>query len=187
MHNDVKEILLNEEEIAQVVSDIAAKISEDYKDKNLLLVCVLKGSICFMADLMRKIDLPLEIEFLRAKSYLAGSSESCGNVEIKSAIDNLSQYDVVVVEDIFDTGRTLEKVKAKMIEDGAKSVRCCSLLDKPERRDSSVPRASSRSPSLSTLTTTVIFSRLNKQLSKASSGHTLSSVILLSQAFRGSW
>lgn len=138
MHNDVKEILLNEEEIAQVVSDIAAKISEDYKDKNLLLVCVLKGSICFMADLMRKIDLPLEIEFLRAKSYLAGSSESCGNVEIKSAIDNLSQYDVVVVEDIFDTGRTLEKVKAKMIEDGAKSVRCCSLLDKPERRDSSV-------------------------------------------------
>lgn len=138
MHNDVKEILLNEEEIAKVVSDIAAQISEDYKDKNLLLVCVLKGSICFMADLMRKIDLPLEIEFLRAKSYLAGSSESCGNVEIKSAIDNLPQYDVLVVEDIFDTGRTLQKVKAKMIEDGARSVRCCSLLDKPERRDSEV-------------------------------------------------
>ncbi len=139
MHSDVKEILLNEDEIAAIVSDIAAKINEDYKDKNLLLVCVLKGSVCFMADLMRKITLPLEIEFLRAKSYLAGSSESSGNVQVKSsAIDNLSAYDVLVVEDIFDTGRTLQKVKAKMIEDGAKSVRCCSLLDKPERRDSEV-------------------------------------------------
>ena len=138
MHNDVKEILLNEEQIAEIVSEIAKQISEDYKDKNLLLVCVLKGSICFMADLMRKITIPLHIEFLRAKSYLAGSSESCGNVEIKSAIDNLPEYDVLVVEDIFDTGRTLQKVKAKMIEDGARSVRCCSLLDKPERRDEDV-------------------------------------------------
>ena len=139
MHSDVKEILLNEDEIAAIVSDIAAKIDEDYKDKNLLLVCILKGSVCFMADLMRKITLPLEIEFMRAKSYLSGSSESSGNVLVKSnAIDNLSSYDVLVVEDIFDTGRTLQKVKAKMIEDGAKSVRCCSLLDKPERRDSEV-------------------------------------------------
>ena len=138
MHNDVKEILLNEEELAEIVSDIAKQINEDYKDKNLLLVCVLKGSVCFMADLMRKITVPLEIEFLRAKSYLAGSAESCGDVEVRSAIENLSEYDVLVVEDIFDTGRTLEKVKAKMIEDGAKSVRCCSLLDKPERRDESV-------------------------------------------------
>ena len=138
MHSDVKEILLSEKEIEDIVSDIAGQISKDYADKKLLLVCVLKGSICFTADLMRKIDLPLEIEFLRAKSYLAGSSESCGEVQVKSAIDNLSQYDVVVVEDIIHTGRTLQKVKAKMIEDGARSVRCCSLLDKPERRDESV-------------------------------------------------
>ena len=139
MHSDVKEILLNEDEIAAIVSDIAKKINEDYKDKNLLLVCILKGSVCFMADLMRKITLPLEIEFMRAKSYLSGSAESSGHVLVKSnAIDNLSSYDVLVGEDIFDTGRTLQKVKAKMIEDGAKSVRCCSLLDKPERRDSEV-------------------------------------------------
>ena len=138
MHNDVKEILMTEDEIAQIVSKIASEIENDYKDKRLLLVCVLKGSVCFMADLMRKIDLPLEIEFLRAKSYLAGSAESCGDVQVKSAIDNLDQYDVLVVEDIFDTGRTLQKVKAKMLEDGAKSVRLCSLLDKPERRDESV-------------------------------------------------
>lgn len=138
MHNDVKEILLTEDEIAQIVSKIASEIENDYKDKRLLLVCVLKGSVCFMADLMRKIDLPLEIEFLRAKSYLANSAESCGDVQVKSAIDNLDQYDVLVVEDIFDTGRTLQKVKAKMLEDGAKSVHLCSLLDKPERRDESV-------------------------------------------------
>lgn len=138
MHSDVKEILLSEKDIEDIVSDIAAQISKDYAGKKLLLVCVLKGSICFTADLMRKIDIPLEIEFLRAKSYLAGSAESCGDVQVKSAIDNLSEYDVVVVEDIFDTGRTLQKVKAKMIEDGAKSVRLCSLLDKPERRDADV-------------------------------------------------
>ena len=138
MHSDVKEILLSEKDIEDIVSDIAAQISKDYAGKKLLLVCVLKGSICFTADLMRKIDIPLEIEFLRAKSYLAGSAESCGDVQVKSAIDNLSEYDVVVVEDIFDTGRTLQKVKAKMIEDGAKSVRLCSLLDKPERRDAEV-------------------------------------------------
>ncbi len=138
MHSDVKEILLSEKDIEDIVNDIAAQISKDYAGKKLLLVCVLKGSICFTADLMRKIDIPLEIEFLRAKSYLAGSAESCGDVQVKSAIDNLSEYDVVVVEDIFDTGRTLQKVKAKMIEDGAKSVRLCSLLDKPERRDADV-------------------------------------------------
>ena len=138
MHSDVKEILLSEKDIEDIVSDIAAQISKDYAGKKLLLVCVLKGSICFTADLMRKIEIPLEIEFLRAKSYLAGSAESCGDVQVKSAIDNLSEYDVVVVEDIFDTGRTLQKVKAKMIEDGAKSVRLCSLLDKPERRDADV-------------------------------------------------
>lgn len=134
MHKDIQEILLNEEEIAQIVKRIAKEISEDYKDKNLLLVCVLKGSVCFMADLMREISIPFKIEFLRAKSYLAGSTESAGEVEVRSEIDHLEEYDVVVVEDIFDTGRTLQKVTEKMLLDGAKSVKCCSLLDKPERR-----------------------------------------------------
>ena len=134
MHKDIKEILLSEEEIAEIVSRISKQISEDFKDKNLLLVCVLKGSVCFMADLMREISIPFKIEFLRAKSYLAGSTESAGEVEVRSEIDHLDEYDVVVVEDIFDTGRTLQKVTEKMIQDGARSVSCCSLLDKPERR-----------------------------------------------------
>ena len=138
MHKDCEYILLSEEKIKEIVREMAQKISEDYKDKNLLLVCVLKGSVCFMADLMRKIDLDYKIEFLRAKSYLAGCSESCGEVEVKSEIANLEEYDVLIVEDIFDSGRTLEKVTAKMLSDGAKSVKCCSLLDKPERRAPSV-------------------------------------------------
>lgn len=138
MHKDVEKILFSEKELSVMVDKIAADITADYKDKNLLLVCVLKGSVCFMADLMRKIDLDYKIEFLRAKSYLAGCSESCGEVEVKSEIANLEEYDVLIVEDIFDSGRTLEKVTAKMLSDGAKSVKCCSLLDKPERRAPSV-------------------------------------------------
>lgn len=138
MHKDIQNILFTEKEIDNIVAKIAKEITQDYKDKNLLLVCVLKGSVCFMADLMRKIDLDYKIEFLRAKSYLAGCSESCGNVVVKSEIDNLHEYDVLIVEDIFDSGRTLQKVSEKMLEDGAKSVKCCSLLDKPERRDSEV-------------------------------------------------
>ena len=139
MINDIDRVLLSEEELKNIVERLGAEITKDYQGKKLVLVSVLKGSVVFMADLMRKITLPLEIEFMRAKSYLSGSSESSGNVLVKSnAIDNLSSYDVLVVEDIFDTGRTLQKVKAKMIEDGAKSVRCCSLLDKPERGDSEV-------------------------------------------------
>ena len=138
MHKDVERILFSEKELEAIVERIAGEITCDYKEKNLLLVCVLKGSVCFMADLMRKIDLDYKIEFLRAKSYLAGCSESCGEVEVKSEIENLNEYDVLVVEDIFDSGRTLQKVTEKMLKDGAKSVRCCSLLDKPERRSEQV-------------------------------------------------
>ena len=138
MHKDVEKILFNEEELDTIVKRIAGEITRDYKDKNLLLVCVLKGSVCFMADLMRQIKLDYKIEFLRAKSYLAGCSESCGEVEVKSEIQNIDEYDVLIVEDIFDSGRTLQKVTEKMRSEGAKSVRCCSLLDKPERRDSAV-------------------------------------------------
>ncbi len=134
MHKDIERVLFSEKELEAIVERIAGEITHDYKDKNLLLVCVLKGSVCFMADLMRKIDLDYKIEFLRAKSYLAGCSESCGEVEVKSEIENLDLYDVLIVEDIFDSGRTLQSVTEKMLEDGARSVRCCSLLDKPERR-----------------------------------------------------
>ena len=136
MHSDVKEILLNEKEIADIVSDIAAQISKDYKDKKLLLVCVLKGSVCFMADLMRKIDLPVELEFMKVSSYGAGTKNSG---EIKLHLDlmreNLEQYDLLIIEDIVDSGRTLSRLTQLLKNRNANSVKTCTLLDKPSRRE----------------------------------------------------
>lgn len=138
MKNDIKEILFSEEDILGLVKNLGAKINEDYKDKNLMLICVLKGSVCFMADLMREITLPCRIEFMTAKSY-GNSTQTSGEVDVTKQIScDLDGYDVIIVEDIFDSGRTLQKVTKVLQDSGAKSVACCSLLDKPERRDPSV-------------------------------------------------
>ncbi len=138
MRNDIEKILFCEDDISQIVKSLAAKINEDYKDKNLMLICVLKGSVCFMADLMRYITLPCRIEFMTAKSY-GNSTQTSGEVDVTKQIScDLDGYDVIIVEDIFDSGRTLQKVTKVLEDSGAKSVACCSLLDKPERRDPSV-------------------------------------------------
>lgn len=135
MLNDIKEILLPEEEIESIVERIAGEINRDYKDKNLLLVCILKGSVCFMADLMKKITIPCAIDFMVAKSYYAGT-ESKGEIKIYKDLDvDISEYDVLIIEDIFDSGRTLNMLVNKLKERNPRSVECCSLLDKPERRD----------------------------------------------------
>lgn len=134
MVNDIKEILLNEEEIAKIVNGIAEKINEDYKDKNLLLVCVLKGSVCFMSDLMKAIKIPCRIDFMAAKSY-GSSTETSGVVNITYDLKyDIQDYDLLIVEDIFDSGRTLEKLTKVLKARNPRSVECCSLLDKPERR-----------------------------------------------------
>lgn len=134
MLNDIKEILLSEEDIAEIVKDIADKINEDYKDKNLLLVCVLKGSVCFMSDLMKAIKIPCKIDFMAAKSYGA-STETSGVVNITYDLKyDIDEYDLLIVEDIFDSGRTLEKLTNVLKARNPKSVECCSLLDKPDRR-----------------------------------------------------
>ena len=135
MLKDIREILVSEEEINGIVSRIAAEINEDYKDKNLLLVCILKGSVCFMSDLMKKITLPCAIDFMVAKSYYAGT-ESKGEIKIYKDLDiDISEYDVLLVEDIFDSGRTLNLLVNKLKERNPRSIECCSLLDKPDRRD----------------------------------------------------
>ena len=138
MLNDIKEILFSAEEIDVIVKNLGKKISEDYKDKNLLLVCVLKGSVCFMADLMRAITLPVGIEFMTAKSY-GNSTQTSGEVNITRQLScDVKDYDLLIIEDIFDSGRTLQRITNVLEASGAKSVACCSLLDKPERRDPSV-------------------------------------------------
>ncbi|MDD6145422.1 MAG: hypoxanthine phosphoribosyltransferase [Oscillospiraceae bacterium] len=139
MNNDIESVLLDEAEIASIVKDLGKKISEDYKDKNLLLVCVLKGSVCFMADLMRAIDIPCHIDFVSSKSYGSTTvSNNAPDIKAKFTYEDISQFDILLVEDIFDSGRTLQEMTKLIRAVGPRSLACCSLLDKPDRRDKNV-------------------------------------------------
>ena len=134
MMQDIKEVWISEEELQQKVKELGAKISEDYKDKNLLMVSVLKGSVVFMADLMRAITVPAAIDFMSVSSYGAGT-KSTGVVRIIKDLDtNVADYDLLLVEDILDSGRTLYALREMLKQRHPKSIRIATLLDKPERR-----------------------------------------------------
>ncbi|MFR1804973.1 MAG: phosphoribosyltransferase, partial [Faecalispora jeddahensis] len=110
MTNDIKEVLFSEEHLAEIVRNLGKRISEDYKGKNLLMVSVLKGSFIFMADLTRAIDIPCRIDFMSVSSYGAGTRSS-GVVKITKDLDlPLAGYDLLVVEDILDSGVTLSYI-----------------------------------------------------------------------------
>ena len=128
------EVLEPEEEIKEAVTKAGEILSLEYKDKPLLLVTILKGAFIFLADLSRAITIPHEIGFMAAKSYFE-STESSGNVEITLDLaQDISKYNVVIVEDIIDTGRTLSKVKEYLESKNPLSLKIVTLLDKPERR-----------------------------------------------------
>ncbi len=134
MLNDIEKVYYSEEQLAEIVRRLGKQISEDYKDKNLLLVSVLKGSVVFMADLMRAITVPCAIDFMCVSSYKSGT-ESSGVVKIVKDLDiNLEGYDLLIVEDILDSGKTLSSLKKILVGRNPKSIRICTLLDKPERR-----------------------------------------------------
>lgn len=134
MLNDIEKVYYSEETLHNIVAELGRKISEDYRDKNLLLVSVLKGSVVFMADLMREITVPCEIDFMCVSSYQSGTT-STGAVKIIKDLDiNLEGKDVLVVEDILDSGRTLSYLKSVLMTRNPRSFRICTLLDKPERR-----------------------------------------------------
>lgn len=134
MLKDIKEVYYSEEKLDAIVKELGRKISEDYKGKNLLLVSVLKGSVVFMADLMRAITVPCEIDFMCVSSYASGTSSS-GVVKIIKDLDiNLEGKDVLIVEDILDSGRTLNYIISILKNRNPKSIKICTLLDKPERR-----------------------------------------------------
>ena len=138
MHADVSEILLNEEQVKAIVTDLGRQITEDYKGKNLVLVSILKGSVVFMADLMRAIDLPCSIDFMVVSSYGSGT-ESSGVVKIIKDLDmDLRGVDLLIVEDILDTGRTLASLIKILRMRNPNSIKICTFLDKPERRVSDV-------------------------------------------------
>jgi len=134
MREDLKSILYSEEAIAQRVVELAEQIEKDYAGKELVLVGVLKGANVFMCDLMRKIDLPMSIDFIAASSY-GTSTESSGVVKILKDLDHsIEGKDVIIIEDIIDTGLTLSYLMKNFKNRKAKSIEICTLLDKPERR-----------------------------------------------------
>ena len=137
MNKDVAKIMISEEELDAIVSRIADEISRDYAsaDKRLVLLCILKGSIVFMGDLMKKLTVPVEIDCMRVSSYGLGT-DSSGNVNILLDLvrPDLDKCDILIIEDIIDSGRTLSYLVGYLKHKGAKSVKTCTLLDKPSRR-----------------------------------------------------
>ena len=136
MHKDIETILADEATLAGICDRLAARITEDYRDsdKDLVFVIILKGSVYFATDLIRRIPLPCEMEFMKVSSYGASTTTS-GFIQVHLDLKrDVHDADVIVIEDIIDSGRTLEKLSNLLADCGAHSVRFCTLLDKPERR-----------------------------------------------------
>ena len=131
----IKNVLVNEEEIEQIVSRLGKEISQDYADKNLILVPVLKGSVLFTVDLSKQLDVVCEMEFIRVSSY-GNLTESSGKINMILDFDrpDISECDLLILEDIVDSGNTLKFLVEHFKAKGAKSVKTCTLLDKPSRR-----------------------------------------------------
>ena len=133
MKNDICRVLISEEQLKEKVTELGTQISRDYEGKKLLLVSILKGSVVFMADLMRAITIPARIDFMSVSSY-GGGVKTSGVVKIIKDLDlNLEGYDVLIVEDILDSGMTLSYLVELLKSRNPASVEICSLLDKPER------------------------------------------------------
>lgn len=134
MLDDIEETLLTSEDIQKRVTELGKRISSDYGGKNLLMVSILKGSVVFMADLMRAVTIPVRIDFMSVSSYGSGVKTS-GIVKIMKDLDiPLAGYDVLIVEDILDSGLTLKYIINILKSRNPRSVSICTLLDKPERR-----------------------------------------------------
>jgi hypoxanthine phosphoribosyltransferase len=140
LHTDIGEVLLTEEAIRDKVAELGRQITADYHGRHLTLVSVLKGSLPFMADLMRHIDLPLRIDLMEVSSYGGTATETSGLVRIiKDLSASISGEDVLLVEDIIDTGLTLNYLIRYLRGKGPNSLRICTLLDKPARRLVEIP------------------------------------------------
>jgi hypoxanthine phosphoribosyltransferase len=140
LESDIGEILLTEEQISAKVAELGARIAADYGDRRITLVSVLKGSLPFMADLMRAIPSPLRIDLMEVSSYGGSSTESSGLVRIlKDLSATIAGEDVLIVEDIIDTGLTLNYLVRYLRGKNPASLRICTLLDKPARRLVDIP------------------------------------------------
>ena len=136
MKKEIKEILLDEKQLDVIVSRLAEQIDRDYADRRLVLVSILKGSVMFTAALMGKLENNAEIEFMKVSSYGAQTTSS-GYISVLLDLkrNDLAELDLLIIEDIIDSGRTLNLLTNLLRERGARSVRTCTLLDKPSRRE----------------------------------------------------
>lgn len=136
MHKDLEKILITQEEIADAAKRLAAQIMKDYEgEDDIVLVGLLKGSVQFMADLLKNLDMMCTIDFMCVSSYGKGTKSS-GRVNIiKDLSEPIDEKNVIIVEDIIDSGNTLNFIKRYFSAKNAKSVRICTLLNKPDRRE----------------------------------------------------
>ena len=134
MHKDIEKILYSEKDIENIVNTIAKQIEKDYNDKDFIMVGLLKGSVAFMVDLMRKVNLDFSIDFIVASSYGSGTVSS-GRVNIQKDISqSVEGKDILIVEDIIDSGNTLDFITKYLKAKKAKSVKLCTLFNKPDSR-----------------------------------------------------
>ncbi len=130
----ITKVLIDEEKIAKRVAELGAQIEKDYEGKEPIVVAILKGSIIFYGDLVRKIKLPMRFDTMAVSSYGSGTSSS-GNVKIKKDMSHdICGKDVLIIEDIIDSGNTMKSLTALLEHRGAKSIKVCAFLDKPSRR-----------------------------------------------------
>jgi hypoxanthine phosphoribosyltransferase len=140
MHDDVAQILVTEEQIRDKVRELGAQITIDYAATSVTLVSVLKGSLPFMADLMRAIEIPVQIDLMEVSSYGGANTETSGLVRIlKDLSSSIAGKDVLIVEDIIDTGLTLNYLMRYLRGKNPRTLRICALLDKPARRLVEIP------------------------------------------------
>ncbi len=133
MYENFQKVLISEETLQVKVKELATKLSEDYKGKNPLFICILKGSVFFTADLLRYLTIPCQIEFMAVSSYQSGTTS--GEVKLVKDLNiPINNRHVVVIEDIIDSGNTLSYLKRLLEQRQPASVKLCTLLDKPERR-----------------------------------------------------
>ena len=134
MQADIDHWLIGRDELEKRVAELGARITEDYRGKDVLMVGILKGAVVFFSDLIRHVDIPVAIDFMAISSYCS-ATKSSGVVRILKDLDNaISGRHVILVEDIVDTGKTLAFLKETLLARGAASLKICTLLDKPDRR-----------------------------------------------------
>jgi hypoxanthine phosphoribosyltransferase len=139
-HEFLQEVLIDADTLQKRIAELGAEISADYQGKDLMLVCILRGGVMFLTDLMRHITVPHAVEFMAVSSYGAGKYESSGHVRINLDLNlTVSDRDVLLVEDIVDSGRTIKEVLDLLTTRRPRSLYVCTLLDKAERREVQVP------------------------------------------------